>query len=242
METKSELTLIKKYSKALKALSVYALKYNLMLVAYYLTRLYFLTVRVKPVDENNIRQHLQEGKKAIAAIWHQRIITAIGYAKSFAVYRPAVMISGSRDGDLIASVFSRMNFRPVRGSSSRHGKKALMAMVDYLQGNNFAVHVLDGPKGPKGVIKPGLIIMAEKSGVPVMPVYLSVTKAWVLRSWDNCLVPKPFSKIVIRWDKPMDVPREMTEQEFEEKRIAIEKHMLENQRHDDALFGWNNLI
>jgi lysophospholipid acyltransferase (LPLAT)-like uncharacterized protein len=61
------------------------------------------------------------------------------------------MISKSRDGDLIADVYSRMNFRPIRGSSSRDGKKALAAMVDDLKDHPIAVHVLDGPKGPRAL-------------------------------------------------------------------------------------------
>lgn len=233
---------LKKHSDFIKNFSRYALRHNLMVIAYYLARLYFRTVRIESVNEDALRQYLKEGNKLIAALWHQRIVAAIGYSKGFGMYRPAVMISASRDGDLIASIFSRMNFRPVRGSSSRDGKKALNALLEDLKSNSFAVHVLDGPKGPPGIIKPGLIALAEQSGVPIVPVYISLSKAWVLNSWDKCLVPKPFSKIVFRWDKPYPVPREMDEQSFEECRQKMEKHMLENQRIDDGLFGWKDLI
>ena len=152
------------------------------------------------------------------------------------------MISKSRDGDLIADIFSRMNFRPVRGSSSLNGKQALAAMVDDLRDHPFAVHVLDGPKGPRGVVKSGLIVLAKQSGAPIIPVYISTSRAWVLHSWDRCLVPKPFSKIVIRWGRPTAVPKEVDEHVFEEIRVGIEKQMLENQRWDDCLFGWKELI
>ena len=233
---------IRSHSVAVKALSLYALQHNLMVIAYTIVRLYFLTIRIESVNEEAVVRHLKNGGKAIAALWHQRIIAAIGYAKRFGHYRPSVMISKSRDGDLIANVFSRMNFRPVRGSSSRNGKQALAAMVDDLMDHPFAVHVLDGPKGPRGVVKPGLIVMAKQSGAPIMPVYVSISRAWVLHSWDRCLVPKPFSKIVIRWDRPTAIPKEMDEQVFEEIRLGVEKQMLENQRHDDGRFGWKDLI
>ncbi|MGV8058651.1 MAG: lysophospholipid acyltransferase family protein [Smithellaceae bacterium] len=234
--------LLKKYSSAVKALSSYILQNRLMIVAYYITRSYFMTVRIESINEEMVRQHLKNGNKLIAALWHQRILSSIGYAKGFGVYRPSVMISESRDGDMIADVFSRMNFRPVRGSSSRNGKKALAAMLNDLKDHSFAVHVLDGPKGPKGVVKPGLIVLAEKTGIPVVPVYISVNRAWVLRSWDRCLVPKPFSKIVIRWDQPIAISQKMNEQSFEEIRLKLEKHMLNNQRQDDRRLGWQNLI
>jgi lysophospholipid acyltransferase (LPLAT)-like uncharacterized protein len=232
----------RKYSAAIKKLSQYVLQNKLMILAYYITRLYFLTVRVESINEEIVRQHLKAGNALIAALWHQRILASIGYAKGFGAYRPSVMISESRDGDMIADVFSRMNFRPVRGSSSRNGKKALAAMLNDLKDHSLAVHVLDGPKGPRGVVKPGLIVLAEKSGVPIVPVYISISRAWVLGSWDRCLVPKPFSKIVIRWDQPITVPQNMNEQSFEHFLGKIEKHMLENQRQDDGRFSGESLI
>lgn len=233
---------IRGHSAAVKRLSWYALQHNLMIIAYSIVRLYFLTIRIESVNEEAVVQHLKNGGKLIAAIWHQRIISVIGYARLFGDYRPSVMISNSRDGDLVADLFGRMSFRPVRGSSSRNGRQALAAMVDDLRDHPFAVHVLDGPRGPRGVVKPGLIVMAKQSGAPIIPVYISPSRAWVLRSWDRCLVPKPFSKIVIRWDHPMAVPKETDEQAFEEIRSGIEKQMLENQRRDDGRFGWKDLI
>ena len=170
------------------------------------------------------------------------IIASVGYADRFAQFEPSVMISASRDGDLIADVYRRMRFRPVRGSSTLHGKEALTAMVEDLRNHAFAVHVLDGPKGPRGVVKPGLIALARQSGVPVVPVYISMSRAWILKSWDRCLVPRPFSKVVIRWDAPRAVAPEMDERTFETVRSGIEAHMLENQRADDRRFGWTNLI
>ncbi|NPU83325.1 MAG: lysophospholipid acyltransferase family protein [Syntrophaceae bacterium] len=228
-------TFIKKFSR-------YALQHNLMVIAYWIARLYFLTIRIESENEETVREHLRNGGKVLAAIWHQRIISVIGYAVRFGLYRPAVMISGSRDGDLIADMFSHLKFRPVRGSSSHNGRKALAAMVDDLKIHPFAVHVLDGPKGPPGVIKPGLIVLARHSGVPVTPVYIAVNRAWVLKSWDRMVVPKPFSRVMIRWDQPISIPADDGAREFEDTRLAIERRMLENQRRDDGRFGWNNLI
>jgi lysophospholipid acyltransferase (LPLAT)-like uncharacterized protein len=233
---------IRRHSDAVKKLSKYALQHNLMMIAHVILRLYFMTVRIETVNEEALMQHLKSGGKAIAAIWHQRIVAVIGYSKRFGDFKPSLMISKSRDGDLIADIFSRMNFRPVRGSSSRDGRQALAALVDDMAEHPFAAHILDGPRGPIGVVKPGLIVLAKQTGVPVIPVYVSLSRAWVLRSWDRCLVPKPFSKIVVRWGDPIAVPKEMDEKEFEEMRSGIEKLMLENQRQDDSRLGWKELI
>jgi len=230
------------FPPAVKILSRYALRHNLLSIAYAIARLYFLTIRIESVNEDELVRYLKSGNKAIAAIWHQRIIASVGYADRFAQFEPSVMISASRDGDLIADVYRRMRFRPVRGSSTLRGKEALTAMIEDLKDHAFAVHVLDGPKGPGGVVKPGLIALARQSGVPVVPVYISMSRAWVLKSWDRCLVPKPFSRIVFRWDAPRAVAPDMDEGTFEAARREIETHMLQNQRADDRRFGWTDLI
>lgn len=228
--------------KSIKEFSRYALQANLMIVACFVVRLYFLTIRILSVNEVSIRRRLDSGNRLIAAIWRQRIIAVVGYAKRFGIYRPSVMISKSRDGDLVADFFRRLGFRPVRGSSSRDGKQALAALVADVQDHPFAVHVLDGPQGPRGVVKPGLVVLAGQSGAPVVPVYISMSRAWVLRSWDRCLIPKPFSRIVIRWDEMMTIPGNMDERAFEDARQRIETRMRENQRQDDRRFGWGDLV
>lgn len=226
----------------IKSLSRVALKYGLIPYAHYLLRAYFSLIKIKAINEDMVLHHLSSGQKMIAAIWHQRILVGIGYARKFGVYAPSVMISQSRDGEMIAKVYSRINFRPVRGSSSRGGKEALAAMVEDLKYNQFAVHVLDGPGGPRGVIKPGLIVMAQLSGVPIFPVYVSVNRAWVLNSWDRTLIPKPFSTVVARWDDPIVVPKYLDQTTFENIRKQIEQRMQENQTRHDQEQGWTSSL
>ena len=226
----------------LKALSRFALQYGLIPVAYGILRLYFSTVRVKAFGEEKIRVHLNGGGKAIAAIWHQRILVVLSYARRFGVFEPAVMISQSRDGDLAADLYHRLHFRPVRGSSSRGGRKALAAMVDDLAGHSFAVHVVDGPQGPRGVIKPGLISMAQLSGVPIMPFAISVSRAWVLKSWDHFLIPKPFSRVLIHWGTLIPVPAMLDDAAFEEIRLEVERELRALQDETDRQCGWRESL
>jgi lysophospholipid acyltransferase (LPLAT)-like uncharacterized protein len=222
----------------IKYLSRFALKYGLIPIAYHLVRAYLSLIRIRAVNEEITLQYLKSGRKMIVAIWHQRIIPVVGYARKFSVYTPSAMISQSRDGDIIAGVASLLNFRPVRGSSSRGGKEALAGMIADLAENQMAVHALDGPRGPRGVVKPGLIVMAQSTGIPIVPVYISVNRAWVLNSWDRTLIPKPFSTVTVRWDKPISVPEHLNEEAFESTRKQIEQHMKENQIRDDQEQGW----
>ena len=222
----------------IKAVSRFALKYGLIPVALTILRLYFGLIRVQARGESEIRAYLEGGGKMIAAIWHQRILVVLSYARRFGVFRPAVMISQSRDGDLAADLYRRLNFRPVRGSSTRGGRKALAAMVDDLADNPFAVHVVDGPQGPRGIIKPGLISMAQLSGVPIVPFAISVSDAWVLDSWDRFLVPKPFCRVLVNWGTPIPVPQSLDSAGFETIRLEVEARMRALQEQTDRQCGW----
>jgi len=207
-----------------------------------LTHWYVSLFLLRSINEQMFQDHLKGGKKAIVALWHQRILAAMPHAMRYGPYAPAVMISQSRDGDLIADVYRRMKFHPVRGSSSRGGKKGLLAMIHYLQSHLLAVHILDGPQGPRGVVKAGLISLAQQTGAPIIPVYVSVSRAWILNSWDRFVIPKPFSKVVLRFDEPIHVPKDQSIEAFEEIRQKVEKQMLCNQRLDDEKFGYIDLI
>jgi lysophospholipid acyltransferase (LPLAT)-like uncharacterized protein len=225
-----------------KGLSSFAIKYGLIPVASAILRLYFRLIRVRSVGEQELRNRLRQGGKVIAAIWHQRILTVLEYAGRFGEYAPAVMISQSRDGEMIADVYRRLNFRPVRGSSSRGGRKALAAMVVDLAEHPFAVHVVDGPRGPRGVVKAGLISMAQLSGVPIVPVAISVNRAWVLNSWDRFLIPKPFSKVFVHWGTPITIPASLDTAAFETLRREVEVKLRAMQDDADRQCGWKESL
>lgn len=225
-----------------KGLSRFAIKYGLIPVLYALVRLYFRLIRIRAVGEEGFRDHFRQGGKAIAAIWHQRILIVLEYAGHFAEFAPAVMISQSRDGEMIADVYRRLNFRPVRGSSSRGGRQALAAMVADLAEHPLAVHVVDGPRGPRGIIKAGLITMAQLSGAPIIPVAISVNRAWVLDSWDRFLIPKPFSTVFARFGAPIPIPASPDSGAFETLRREVEAKFRTIQEEADRQCGWKESL
>ncbi|MBN1614755.1 MAG: lysophospholipid acyltransferase family protein [Deltaproteobacteria bacterium] len=226
----------------LKRLSELSLRYGLIPFAHNIIRLYLCLIRVHVENEERLLKHLERGERAIAALWHQRVFGVIGYAKRFGKFSPAVMISQSRDGEMISQVFSRLNFRPVRGSSSRGGKAALLAMIKDLSQYPFAAHVVDGPRGPRGVVKAGLVALSQTTETPIFPVYISFSRAWMLNSWDHFLIPKPFSRIFIRWGEPIHLPKRFGEKDFEDLRLQVEQEMLVNQRQDDCRWGGKPLL
>lgn len=225
-----------------KRLSALAVRYGLIPLAHNLIRLYLCLIRKTVLLEEPLMRDLEQRRKVIIAILHQRMFGVIGYAQRFGRFRLAAIISRSRDGDLIAEVVTRLNFQPIRGSSSRGGKEALDALIAYLADHQAAVHAVDGPQGPKGVVKPGIIRIAERTGAVIYPIYISVSKAWILKSWDCFLIPKPLSRVMIRWGEPMPVPKRLTEEQFESLRQELEARLLTNHARDDLAMGWKHTL
>ena len=150
------------------------------------------TIRiVGPEIEKNI---LKKKQVPIYASWHQRFFPGITL---FAVRKPiAIMISQSRDGELISGIVNRLGWRPVRGSSSRGGRDALREIKTLVHKGYKVGHIVDGPRGPLGIVKPGLLLIAQISGAPIIPTITSAERKWVFNSWDRFVIPKPFSRVI----------------------------------------------
>ncbi|MBN2568411.1 MAG: lysophospholipid acyltransferase family protein [Deltaproteobacteria bacterium] len=214
----------------------------LVSLLYHFIRLYLSTCRLQVINEHPILNQLNGGCKVVAALWHQRFFGLIGYARKFCIYEPSAIISRSDDGEMIAQLALRLGFRPIRGSSTSGGRQALMAMVDDLAHNQVAAHAVDGPQGPRGLVKAGLIKIAQLSGAAIIPVYVSMNRAWRLNSWDRFLIPKPFSRIVLEWGDPIVVPPELDPDAFENFRLDVEGKMKNGHTKLDQSMGWENRL
>jgi lysophospholipid acyltransferase (LPLAT)-like uncharacterized protein len=219
-------------------LADYLVRYRLIPVCYYFLRFYLSLLRIRVIGEDSAYFHQAKHGRVIAAIWHQRFLPALAYVVKFRTFRPMVMISQSRDGELISRIAERLGLVPVRGSSTQGGREALMIIARELRKNPGVIHIVDGPTGPKGVVKPGLIAMAQVSGAAIFPIIVSADRAWVVGSWDQFLVPKPFSKVTIRWGEPFLVPRRLPKDQFEALRQDIEKRLKEAYAEADLSSGW----
>jgi len=214
------------------------LKIFLAPLAYFVLRLYLSSLRVRVLNEDALLNFLETGRKGVGALWHQRFLGVLSYVRKFRKFSLSIMISMSRDGDWISPVVKLLGLRPVRGSSSRGGKEALAAMVRDLAQNQAALHITDGPQGPKGVVKAGLIRLAQLSKAAIIPIYISVDRAWIARSWDRFLIPQPFSRVLVRFGEPIDVPEQMDPGVFETLRQDVERLMIRGHAQDDLSWGW----
>src|SRR5262249_15859856 len=149
----------------------------------------------------------------IWCFWHRCVIPA-GYR--FRGKQVAVMISRSFDGEYIARILAKLGYRPVRGSSSHGAVGALMGMRRELEDGHPPAFTIDGPRGPRYVAKPGTITLAKKTGHPISCFYIAIKSAWILNSWDQMIIPKPFSRACIYASNPMSVPAGATEEKMSE--------------------------
>jgi lysophospholipid acyltransferase (LPLAT)-like uncharacterized protein len=188
--------------------------------------LYSWTFRLTVQNEEPWRQHLENGGRVILCSWHQQFFSFVRHFRSYRRYCPGLMISQSADGALIAGVARQMGWKTVRGSSSRGGLKAMFGIIEHVREHRLAGHIVDGPRGPIGVIKKGVIHMARETDAMLVPVYAEAPKSWTFRSWDRFFVPKPFSRVCIRFGEMIAPSTTHDEDGFEQQRANLESTML----------------
>jgi lysophospholipid acyltransferase (LPLAT)-like uncharacterized protein len=185
-----------------------------------LIRLLASTYRFKVLNEEVIDAVYARGEAPIYACWHQRWMAPVAMRPRKAPL--GIMVSQSRDGEFISRIIARMGWHVARGSSSRGGREALRALLGFLRSGVAVVHVVDGPRGPFGVIKPGLIALARMSGMPILLTAVSPERRWICNSWDRFMIPKPFTRVVAKVDAPVYAPRHMNEADAEALRKQLE--------------------
>jgi hypothetical protein len=119
----------------------------------------------------------------------------------------------------------RAGFYTVWGSSSNSASAALKGMIHRLRDYRLAVHILDGPRGPAGVVKPGAIAIAHGAKAVIVPSVIIADRAWYLHSWDRFMIPKPFSRVTVKYFPKIELPPEMDKAEFENQRKKLEDIM-----------------
>jgi len=203
----------------------YAVSRQAQPILCWLIRLYSWTFRMTVENEKPWLNHLRGGGKVLLCVWHQQFFAAIRYFKSYESFQPSLMISKSQDGDIIARIARKQGWHPVRGSSSRDGGKALKEIIERLSLSRLAGHIVDGPQGPAGIVKAGVISIARATGAVVVPFYTAADRAWYFKSWDRFMLPKPFARVTLRFGEMMRFPADREGSLFESQRQELERTM-----------------
>lgn len=143
-----------------------------------------------------------DGRPLIFAFWHRHQLLMAWEHRRRGV---TVLVSRSRDGELIAGVLERLGYRTARGSSSRGGPAAFMELLDAVAAGGRVAFTPDGPRGPAGSVQPGVLALAAKTGVPIVPVAWAGTRVKTLSSWDRFMIPLPFGRFEVVFGNPLPV-------------------------------------
>ena len=151
------------------------------------------------------------GKPVIFTLWHGRLLPCTHFHRHNGV---VTLVSQHRDGEYITRVIRRWGFTAVRGSSTRGGLDALRELIQHVRAGRSLAITPDGPKGPREKMKPGPVLIAQRTGAPIIPVVSGASRASYFGGWDRFMIPHPFARLRISYGEPVFVPRRAGEEEI----------------------------
>lgn len=194
------------------------------LAFYSLIRVIGRTIRYDVEGSEHLEAIEAAGKLPIYAFWHDRIFASTYYFRDRGI---AVITSQSKDGEYIARFIQRLGYGAIRGSSTRGGVGALIELVKAMRAGVPAGFTVDGPKGPRYEVKPGAVMLAKRSGHPIVPFIVECKRYFALGSWDRMQVPLPFTRAKLNIARPIYVPPGASDVELEAKRLELQAALKE---------------
>lgn len=197
------------------------------LVAFFaacLIRLWMSTLRLRIVSADGKAHPVNpQSARYIYAFWHETLLAPL-VRRQLPV---RMLISQHADGELIAQVCGFLGIAVVRGSTARGGSQALFELI---RGGDNSLHQAftpDGPLGPRRQIKPGIIMVAAQTGLPIVPIGVGYTRAWRAKSWDRFAVPLPFTTIAALVGEPIAISLDVDRGAMRQHQSQVQSAMLE---------------
>lgn len=160
-------------------------------------------------------------RPVIYCFWHNCIVPATYLFRDLHI---GVMSSDSFDGEYTGRIIRKFGFVKVRGSSSRGAVRALLGMRRELEQGWTVAFTIDGPKGPRYVAKPGPVLLSRKTGAPMVAFHIAIDRAWTLKTWDGSMIPKPFTRALLRVSSPILVPPDADDERYlQELQSALDR-------------------
>ena len=159
------------------------------------------------------------GRGALLVIWHDQTIVPLHILQGCGI---ATMMSRSRAGRMQAAFWHLYGWPIIWGSTKKkEGIAALRESLRLIQGGGLMGFTPDGPKGPRREAHGGVVYLASKSGVPVLPLGVAASRFWQLNTWDKYLIPKPFARVHVHMGPPVCVPANLSREESDEWRRKV---------------------
>jgi hypothetical protein len=198
-------------------------------------RLVYLTNRWSVEGGERPCRLRSEGRAFIGAFWHGRMMMIpMGWRRLAPMH---MLISGHRDGQLIAGAMTYFGIESIPGSTRRGGSAALRTMLKRLREGECVAITPDGPRGPAMTASVGIVNVARLAQVPIQPITFATSRRRVLSTWDRYHLALPFGRGVFLWGEPIEVAADLDEDGIERTRRLIEEQMVELVREADRRVG-----
>jgi lysophospholipid acyltransferase (LPLAT)-like uncharacterized protein len=225
--TKGERTSTIERAYTFRDLSQYPLKKRFMIRAadllfYLLIKLIGGSTRFEVEGWENWETAAQDGRIPIYTFWHDQVFLATHFWQQ---RRIVVMTSQSFDGEYIARFIQRFGYGAARGSSTRGAVGAVVEMIKLMRAGSPTAFTIDGPKGPRHVAKMGAVLLAKKTGHPILPFSITPTRYWAASSWDRFQVPLPFIRALVVIAPPIFVAQDADDQELDARREELQREL-----------------
>lgn len=192
-------------------------------LAAFLIRALGLTLRFRIKDNSGMRAGTTEFP-VIWAFWHNRmLVVPVVQERYFKNRHGSVLTSPSKDGAIIAEIMGRFGQNNVRGSSSRRGASAMRELAGVIENGGDVAITPDGPRGPRYKLGPGIILLAQHTGAPVVPVHVEYSRCLRAGRWDGFMIPWPFALVQVTLGELYYVRETGANAEFESERLRLEQ-------------------
>lgn len=176
------------------------------------------TLKIYEINNAELNNFEVNNRNAVFAFWHGTMLVPWFLLKK---YKPSTIISKSSDGDILTRILNNWGYKVKRGSSSKGGKEVLKDLIKEATENQFVAVTPDGPRGPEKVMKAGAVVLAKKTGAPLILIGVNYNKKIKLKSWDKFQIPYFFSKVVIIYSEPIYIDKQISFDETNEKIIFM---------------------
>jgi lysophospholipid acyltransferase (LPLAT)-like uncharacterized protein len=194
------------------------------------------TLRFEVLGWQNAENVYASGRRCIWAFWHRVIIPVVWWRRNCGV---VVMNTTAFDGQWTRKVIEWMGYGTAQGSSSRGGLRGLAVMARRIQEGRDCAFTIDGPRGPRYVAKPGPVMLARRTGAPVVVFHIGVEHGKTFeKTWDHFLLPRLFTRTIMIFAPPIEVPPDADSVLLEAKHGEMQKEL---ERVRDIAESWFTL-
>jgi len=206
------------------------------LVVYSVIRVLGPSLRFEVLGWHHAERTHRSGRRVVWAFWHRVIIPISWWARNMGI---VVLNTTAFDGQWTRKVIERLGFGTAQGSSSRGGLRGLAVMAQRIEQGKDCAFTIDGPRGPRYVAKPGPVMLARRTGAPIMVFHIGVERGKTFeKTWDHFLMPFPFSRAVILFSAPIDVPPDAGSEAMAAKHAEMQREL---ERVRDIAESWFSL-